>query len=127
MTPDAALRPKFPIPPALALAATATAGEADVVAVDAICDDQGVCRFDVTVAHSDEGWSHYANRWEILTPSGEVLATRVLAHPHEQEQPFTRSLLGVELPPGTTLVIVRAHDSVHGAGGREIAVRVAGD
>jgi hypothetical protein len=41
----------------------------------------------VTVRHADEGWEHYADCWEVLTLDGEVLATRELAHPHDNEQP----------------------------------------
>lgn len=102
----------------------ALAGEADVLAVDVTCDNDSVCRFDVTVRHDDQGWEHYANRWEILSPGGEILATRVLAHPHDNEQPFTRSLPDVRIPADMPEVIVRAHDSVHEYGGREYLVEV---
>ena len=102
----------------------AFAGEADVVGVDISCTGDSICRFDVTVRHDDEGWEHFANRWEILTPDGEVLATRVLAHPHDDEQPFTRSLRDVRIPPGLSEVVVRAHDLVHEYGGEVVAVQV---
>ncbi|MEZ5906578.1 MAG: aldolase/citrate lyase family protein [Geminicoccaceae bacterium] len=36
--------------------------------------------------------------------------------PHEDEQPFTRPLGGVAIPPGTDEVLVQAEDSVHGLG-----------
>lgn len=112
---------------ALALLVTSTlpgfAGEADVVEVDIFCNSESVCRFDVTVRHDDEGWEHFANRWEILSPDGEILATRELAHPHDDEQPFTRSLGNVKVPPGLSEVVVRAHDLVHGYGGRELTVQ----
>lgn len=54
--------------------------------------------------------------------AGEVLATRVLHHPHVGEQPFTRSLSGVAIPAGIQRVRVRARDSVYGFGGREPAL-----
>lgn len=95
------------------------AGEADVVAVKAAASGDRVYRFDVTLRHDDTGWDHYADRWEVLTPAGEVLGTRVLYHPHVDEQPFTRSLSGVEVPAGVQKVIIRAHDSVHESGGKE--------
>ena len=104
------------------LCSPALAGEADVVDVDVSCDESGVCRFSVTVLHHDEGWEHYANRWEVLSPDGEVLATRVLAHPHDDEQPFTRSLSNVRIPDGLSEVVVRAHDLVHEYGGKELTV-----
>ena len=110
---------------ALALAAVAArAGEADVVGAEAREIGDGVYRFEVTLRHADEGWDHYANAWEVVAPDGAVLATRVLAHPHVNEQPFTRNLSGVVIPDGIASVRVRARDSVHGHGGREIEVAV---
>lgn len=100
----------------------AMAGEADVVGVEARRDGPGLWRFDVTVRHDDTGWDHYADRWDVVGPDGKVLGTRVLLHPHEAEQPFTRSLSGVAIPAGLAEVTVRAHDKVHGYGGREAAV-----
>ena len=102
----------------------AFSGEADVLNVDVSCNSDSTCRFDVTVKHDDEGWKHYANRWEVLSPDGKVLATRVLAHPHDNEQPFTRSLGNVRIPSALVEVVVRAHDSVHEFGGKELVVRL---
>ncbi len=105
-------------------ASFASAGEADVVEVEAVRAGDASFRFDVTVRHADAGWDHYADKWEILTPDGAVLARRILGHPHVDEQPFTRSLTGVRVPEGITRVIVRAHDSVHGLGGTEVKVEL---
>ena len=104
------------------LTSLARAGEADVLRVDAAEGASGTWRFRVTVAHADEGWDHYADRWEVLAPDGTVLGTRVLLHPHVDEQPFIRSLGGVEIPPGIGEVTLRAHDSVHGLGGKEVTL-----
>jgi hypothetical protein len=104
--------------------AAACAGEADVLEVKIAKEGGGTYRFDVTVRHDDEGWKHYANKWEVVAPDGKVLGTRTLLHPHESEQPFTRSLGGVRIPEGIDRVTVRAHDSVHGAGGAEKEVTV---
>lgn len=100
----------------------AGAGEADVVGVEAVSEGAGSWRFHVTVAHGDTGWDHYADKWDVVAPDGGVLGTRVLVHPHETEQPFTRSLGGVKIPAGIGAVVLRAHDSVHGYGGREMTV-----
>jgi hypothetical protein len=108
----------------LTAGAAASAGEADVLEVEVSCDAERICSLDVTVQHADEGWEHYANRWEVLFPDGEILATRVLAHPHVDEQPFTRSLDEVEIPSDLDEVVIRAHDSVHEYGGREITVEL---
>ena len=85
------------------------------------CTD-GSYTFSVTVQHEDEGWEHYADRWEILSPDGEVLATRVLLHPHVGEKSFTRTQAGILIPQAIERVRVRAHDLVHGYGGREVEV-----
>lgn len=71
-----------------------------------------------TVRSADTGWDRYADEWEVRTPDGEVLGTRILAHPHVEEQPFTRSLSDVEIPAGITTVEVAARDSVVGYCGR---------
>jgi hypothetical protein len=102
------------------LSPAALAGEADVLSVEAQCSDDRVCRFVVTLRHADEGWKHYADRWEVLSPEGELLATRVLRHPHVEEQPFTRALPGVKIPISVEKVRIRARDSVHGYGGKEV-------
>jgi hypothetical protein len=102
----------------------AQAGEADVVAVEVARSGDGTYRFDVTVRHADTGWDHYADAWDVVASDGRVLGTRTLLHPHENEQPFTRSLSGVAITPGTAEVTVRAHDSVDGYGGEEFVVPV---
>jgi len=103
------------------IASTASAGEADVVGVR-MTERGGTYNFSVTVRHADAGWEHYADKWEVVAPDGTVIDTRVLAHPHDNEQPFTRSLGGVRIPAGLAKVRVRAHDKVHGYGGAEMDV-----
>ena len=103
----------------------AVAGPADVTSARAQCSERRICTFKVTVNHADEGWSHYADRWEVVAPGGEILAARVLRHPHVGEQPFTRTLTNVPIPASVTEVTIRAHDSVHGYGGAELTVEVA--
>lgn len=100
----------------------AHAGEADVVAAKFSRAADGTFRFDVTVRHADAGWDHYADKWQVTGADGTVFGERVLAHPHDDEQPFTRSQSGIAIPEGTDRVLVRAHDKVHGWGGIEISV-----
>jgi hypothetical protein len=80
--------------------------------------------FEVTIRHDDTGWDHYADGWAVLTPSGEQIGYRKLHHPHENEQPFTRSLSGVTVPDGLSEVLIRAHDSVHGWSDATFTVRL---
>ena len=104
-------------------------GNADVLYVKATQTTDGIWTFHVTVRHPDAGWDDYADGWDVLTPDGTVLKpdpdspfTRLLLHPHVNEQPFTRSQSGIVIPSGVTQVRVRAHDLVDGYGGREVPV-----
>ncbi|HIP52960.1 MAG TPA: hypothetical protein EYH03_02985 [Chromatiales bacterium] len=103
---------------------SAVAGEADIIDAKIISRGENRYDFQVTVEHADDGWEHYADRWEILTPSGEMLATRVLHHPHVQEQPFTRGLSGIEIPPSITSVTLRGYDKLHGYGGKTLTLQL---
>jgi hypothetical protein len=102
---------------------------ADVEYVRAVESADGTWAFYVTVRHPDTGWDDYADGWDVLTPDATVLKpdpdspfTRLLLHPHENEQPFTRSQSGIVIPSGIDHVRVRAHDLVDGYGGREVTV-----
>ena len=97
----------------LFLASAASAGDAVIKDVQASKSGDS-WRFSVTLLHGDTGWDHYADAWRVVDAEGEVLGTRVLAHPHENEQPFTRSLGGVSIPVGATSVWIEVRDSVHG-------------
>lgn len=108
----------------LASGGVAAAGEVDVVAATARPGTDGSWTISATLRHADEGWSHYADRWEVIGPAGELLGTRTLLHPHVEEQPFTRSLSGVRIPDGVDTVTIRAHDSRHGTGGAEYVLEL---
>jgi hypothetical protein len=81
-------------------------------------------RFDVTLAHGDTGWDDYADGWRISTLDGTILGTRKLAHPHVEEQPFTRSLSGVRIPEGVSEVQIQASDSVGGWTSEIVIVKI---
>jgi hypothetical protein len=108
--------------------------DADVVYVSAEYHGDRGWVFHVTVSHPDTGWDDYCNGWNVVTDSGNVLKinatdtfTRLLLHPHENEQPFTRSQGRLTIPDSVTHVTVRAHDLVSGFGGREIIVNLLED
>ncbi len=102
----------------------AFAGEADVIDAKVRRASPGVYDFDVTVRSVDRGWDYYADAFEVLAPDGTLLARRELAHPHEDEQPFTRDLYGVRIPPGTSEVILRARHKPKGYDGRTLRLRL---
>jgi hypothetical protein len=102
---------------------------ADVEYVRAVQGVDGSWTFHVTVRHPDTGWEDYADGWNVVAVSGQVLKrdpadpfTRLLLHPHEDEQPFTRSQSGIVIPDGIKQVTIRAHDLVAGFGGREVTI-----
>ena len=108
-----------------ALAPLSAAGDdAKVLDVKVSAEPGGTYRFDVTVGHADQGWKHYADKFEVMTADGRVLGTRTLLHPHDDEQPFTRELSGVRVPAGIAEVVVRAWDNVHKAGKKTMTVRL---
>ncbi len=111
------------------VASNNAAADADVEFVRVQATGSDTFTFHVTVAHPDTGWDDYADGWDVVLPDGTVVTknqgdtfTRLLAHPHETEQPFTRSQSGVVIPTGITMVTVRAHDIVDGFGGHEVVV-----
>ena len=112
-----------------------SSADADVTFVRAVKEDQeNSWTFHVTVEHPDTGWEDYADGWDVVLPDGEVIKpdpaspfTRLLLHPHENEQPFTRSQRGVIIPEGASTVRVRAHDLVDGFGGQEVVVDLTVD
>jgi hypothetical protein len=96
---------------------------AQVVSVTAGLETGGSWNFAVTVRHNDEGWGHYANLWEVVDPeTSHVYGRRVLAHPHDSEQPFTRNQRGIVIPTEVTLVLVRARCTDHGFEGKAVLV-----
>ncbi|PVZ65773.1 hypothetical protein DC094_17590 [Pelagibaculum spongiae] len=104
--------------------AATIAGEVDVVDAKVTKNNDGSYDFSVSLLHADSGWDHYANRWELLDNQQNILATRTLHHPHENEQPFTRSLHRVKIPAGVKQILVRGHDLVHGYGGKQMTIEL---
>jgi hypothetical protein len=74
-------------------------------------------KISVTLAHPDTGWDHYADGWRVLDENGTELGLRVLHHPHVNEQPFTRSQGGVQIPTGIKTIRIEARCNVDGWSG----------
>ncbi|HEC90840.1 MAG TPA: hypothetical protein ENI55_04155 [Alphaproteobacteria bacterium] len=104
----------------------AAASEVEIVAAKATKDSGGEYSFSVTLRHADSGWKHYADQWRVLAPDGTVLGTRVLFHPHVDEQPFTRGLSGVKVPAAIKRVLIQARDSVSGVSAKTFPVNLPG-
>lgn len=80
----------------------------------------------VTVSSPYDSPERYADAWRVLAPDGTQLAERVLLHDHANEQPFTRSLSGVEIPPDIREVTIEGRDKTYGYGGETVTVVVPG-
>lgn len=109
--------------PIIFMASPLFADEPEIVSANAEPTSAG-WRFEVTLKHADTGWEDYADGWRVELEDGSVLETRVLYHPHVNEQPFTRSLSGVQIPTDTATVFIRAKDNVGGWGTSLYAVRI---
>jgi hypothetical protein len=83
----------------------------EIVGVDIRPSGQGYS-FAVAILHPDTGWDHYADGFYVYTTDGAMLGERVLLHPHENEQPFTRSLTINAIDPAITEVEIRAKDNL---------------
>ena len=97
----------------------------DVIDVTVTEEPGGTYRFDVTISSPYDTPERYADAWRVITPDGEQLGIRELLHDHAAEQPFTRSLGGVEIPDGVSTVVVEARDLVNGWGGATVEVEVS--
>ncbi len=107
------------------LAPLSLANEVEVIDVKATQQSDKSWSFNVTLKHTDEGWNHYANQWQIIAPDNKILGTRTLYHPHVNEQPFTRSLSGVKIPAELKTVRVIAKDTVHGLSHKAVEINLA--
>jgi hypothetical protein len=112
-----------PAPPA----ASASVGDGDGLlpnVVEAVARQavDGSWTFDVTVSSPYDTPRRYADAWRVLAPDGTQLGIRELLHDHAGEQPFTRSLSGVEIPGDIGEVTVEARDQVNGWGGATVTL-----
>lgn len=109
------------------MCAQAFAGPADIEKAVAERLPDGRYVFVATIRHADVDFAHFADRFEVLSMEGDILATRPLVHPHVDEQPFTRALVPpVTIPSGIKSVKIRAHDKQHGFGGKEVLIQLPG-
>lgn len=90
----------------------------DVIEVEVTEAGDDLFDFDVTISSPYDSPDRYADAWRVLGSDGTVFGIRELLHDHSAEQPFTRSLTGIEIPSSITEVTVEARDLVNGWGGK---------
>ncbi len=96
----------------------------DVEAVEATRAEDGTLTLAVTLSSPYDGPERYADGWRVLTTDGTELAAHTLGHDHANEQPFTRTQSGVEVPDGITELVVEGRDLANGYGGATVTVEV---
>ena len=116
----------------LALLVSSTSVQAGDVEIKSVYLEarDGSWHADVTLLHADTGWEHYADAWRLVDEDGKLIGTRVLYHPHVNEQPFTRSLGNITIPADKNIIYIEAHDKVHGWSKQRVKVdltRSSGD
>lgn len=94
----------------------------DVVDVVVQKEGDGRYSFDVTLSSPYDSPEQYADAWRIRSSDGTVFGVRELLHDHAGEQPFTRSLRGVEIPTEVDTIVVEGRDLANGWGGGTMSV-----
>jgi len=98
----------------------------DVVKVKVQARSGDLFDFDVTISSPYDTPQRYADAFHIMSNDGLTYGERILLHDHANEQPFTRDLYGVSIPPGVRTVIVQARDMKYGYGGKTVEVVLPG-
>ncbi len=88
--------------------------------------DNGDGTFDLaaTVSSPYDTPERYADAFRALDADGTVLGIRELTHDHAGEQPFTRTLNGLEIPEDVETITVEGRDLANGWGGASVQVTV---
>jgi hypothetical protein len=82
--------------------------------------------FDVTLSSPYDTNTRYADAFRVGNGKGLTFGERILLHDHKDEQPFTRDLYEVDIPPGVKEVVVQGRDQKFGYGGKTITVKLPG-
>lgn len=95
--------------------------------VDVTVEGSG-SRFTVsaTISSPYDSSERYADAFRVRTRDGKVLGVRELAHPHTNQQPFTRSLTDLRIPKNVSVIEVQGRDLVNGWGGDAATAQVPG-
>lgn len=123
--------------PAMLLAAVLSAGACaaaqaqdtkypDVLAAEVRASGADRFDFDVKIASPYDSAQRYADGFRVQGAGGRVYGERKLFHDHADEQPFTRDLYGVRIPPGVKTVTVQGRDQRSGWGGKTVEVKLPG-
>ena len=79
---------------------------------------------DATISSPYDSPERYADAFRVRGQDGTVYGVRELTHDHADEQPFTRTLNGADIPDDVDEVVVEGRDQVSGWGGATVTVPV---
>jgi hypothetical protein len=96
----------------------------DVLAVELRPVGERVFDVAVTISSPYDTPERYADGWRVLDAAGNVLGTHTLLHDHANEQPFTRTQRGLQIPADIVAVTVEGRDQANGYGGATVTVDV---
>lgn len=96
----------------------------DVIGAEAELAGDGTWTVSATISSPYDTPERYADAWRVLGPDGAEYGIRVLTHDHANEQPFTRSQRGIEIPAEVDVVTVEGRDLANGWGGGTFELRL---
>lgn len=89
----------------------------DVIDASASRQDDGTWTISATLSSPYDSPDRYADSWRVIGPDGTIYGERFLTHDHANEQPFTRTQSGIEIPEDVDVVTLQGRDQVSGWGG----------
>ena len=96
----------------------------EIIGVQLVARGDRVYDVVVSISSPYDTPERYADGWRVLDSEGNVLGTHTLLHDHANEQPFTRTQPGLEIPEGVTEITVEGRDLVNGYGGGTLSIDV---
>ena len=96
----------------------------DVLAATLSAQGGDVYALEVTMSSQYDTADRYADGWRVLDADGTEIGTMQLTHDHANEQPFTRTQSGLQVPEGVEEITVEGHDQDNGYGGATVTLSV---
>lgn len=96
----------------------------DVLDATAERADDGTWTISATLSSPYDTPERYADAWRVLGADGTEYGIRVLTHDHANEQPFTRSHSGIEIPDDVAEVTIEGRDQLSGWGGETFTLQL---
>lgn len=78
----------------------------------------------VTMTSPYDSPERYADAFRVIGDDGVIYGVRELTHDHATEQPFTRTIGGLQIPESVSEITVQGRDLVYGWGGRSVTIEL---